>query len=109
MTGHPISPLTAAALGVKPRGQMTATQIVNVDLLKAASAEFATLRQLAMRFRGLLRGGTVEKLNTWLGDARQCDIFGMQRFARTLRQNIGAVRNACWNRGARAEGRFRVA
>jgi transposase len=41
----------------------------------------------------VLRGGTVEKLETWLGDARQCGIFGIRRFAQTLRQDIGAVRN----------------
>ena len=40
MTGRQISPLTAAALCVKPRGQMTDRQIVNVDALKAASVEF---------------------------------------------------------------------
>jgi hypothetical protein len=60
MTGRQISPLTAAALCVKPRGQMTDRQIVNVDALKAASADFTTMRSLAMRFRGLLRGGTAE-------------------------------------------------
>lgn len=54
MTGRQISPLTAAALCVKPRGQMTARQIINVDALKAASADFTTMRALAMRFRGLL-------------------------------------------------------
>jgi len=58
MTGRPISPLTAAALCVKPRGQMTARQVANVDALKAASAEFTAMRRLAMRFRGLLLGGT---------------------------------------------------
>ena len=60
MTGRVISPLTAAALCVRPRGQMTARQVANVDALKAASAEFTAMRRLAMRFRGLLRGGTVE-------------------------------------------------
>ena len=38
MTGRAISPLIAAALCVKPRGQMIARQVVNVDALKAASA-----------------------------------------------------------------------
>jgi hypothetical protein len=37
MTGCKISRLTAAALCVKPRGQMTPRQIVNVDALKASS------------------------------------------------------------------------
>jgi hypothetical protein len=36
-TGRQISPLTAAALCVKPRGQMTDRQKLNVDALKAAS------------------------------------------------------------------------
>jgi hypothetical protein len=102
MTGRQISPLTAAALCVKPRGQMTARQIVNVDALKAASAEFTTMRALAMRFRGLLRGGTAERLDIWLNDARASGIYGMRRFARTLRQDIEAVRNAVrepWSNG----------
>ena len=102
MTGRQISPLTAAALCVKPRGQMTDRQIVNVDALKAASEEFTTMRHLAMRFRGLLRGGTVERLDIWLSDARTCGIYGMRRFARTLRQDIEAVRNAVlepWSNG----------
>jgi hypothetical protein len=102
MTGRQISPLTAAALCVKPRGQMTARQIVNVDVLKAASPEFTTMRQLAMRFQGLLRGGTVEGLDIWLTDARTSGIYGMRRFARTLRQDIDAVRNTVlerWSNG----------
>ncbi len=56
------------------RGQtnraMTARQIVNVDVLKAALPEFTMMRHLAMRFQGLLRGGTVEGLDIWLTDAR---------------------------------------
>jgi hypothetical protein len=85
MTGRQISPLVAAALCIKPRRQMTARQIVNVDALKATSAEFTTMRHLAMRFRGLLRGGTVENLDVWLKDTRRSGIYGMQRFARALR------------------------
>jgi transposase len=102
MTGRAISPLTAAALCVKPRGQMTARQVANVDALKAASAEFTAMRRLAMRFRGLLRGGTPEGLDAWLIDARASGIYAMQRFARTIRQDLEAVRNAVsepWSNG----------
>jgi transposase len=102
MTGRVISPLTAAALCVKPRGQMTARQVANVDALKAASAEFTAMRHLAMRFRGLLRGGTPERLDAWLIDARASGIYAMQRFARTIRQDLEAVRNAVlepWSNG----------
>ena len=81
---------------------MTARQIVNVDALKAVSAEFATMRLLAMRFRGLLRGGTASKLEDWMSDARRSGLYGMQRFARALRHDIEAMRNALlerWSNG----------
>jgi len=80
---------------------MTARQIVNVDVLKAASAEFTTMRHLAMRFRGyFVRDG--ERLDIWLNDAGKCGVYGMRRFVRTLRQDIEAVRNAVlepWSNG----------
>jgi len=88
MTGRAISPLTAAALCVKPRGQMTARQVANVDALKAASAEFTAMRHLVMRFRGLLRRGTPERLDASLIDARASGIYAMERFARTIRQRL---------------------
>ena len=102
MTGRAISPLTAAALCVKPRGQMTARQVANVDALKAAAADFTAMRRLAMRYRGLLRGGTPERLDAWLLDARASGIYAMQRFAGTIRQDLDAVRNAAlepWSNG----------
>jgi hypothetical protein len=89
-TGRKISPLTAAALCVKPRGQMTPQQIASVDALKIESAEFTIMRQLPIRFRGLLMGGSIEKLEAG------------QRFARAARQDIDAVRNAVlepWSNG----------
>jgi hypothetical protein len=102
MTGRRISSLTAAALCVKPRGEMTPRQIVNVDLLKASAAEFTTMRGLAMRFAGLLRGGDIGKLDVWLRDARHCGLHAMRSFVGKLRQDIDAVRNAIlepWSNG----------
>ena len=63
MTGCAISPLIAAALCVKPRGQMTARQVANVDALKAASAEFTAMRHLAMRFEACF---AVERRRGWM-------------------------------------------
>ena len=60
------------------------------------------MRRLAMRLRGLLRGGTPEGLDAWLIDARGSGICAMQRFARTIRQDLEAVRNAMpelWSNG----------
>jgi hypothetical protein len=65
-TGRRVSPLTAAALCVKPRGQMTSRQSSIVDALKAGSEEFTKMRQLAMRFIGLFRERSAEKLDEWL-------------------------------------------
>ncbi len=108
MTGRQISPVTAAALCVKPRGQMSPRQIANVDALKTASTDFAVMRQLAMRLQGLLRAGTAEKLDLWLRDARESSIHGMRRFARTMGQDLEAVRNAVlepWSNG-QSEGQI---
>jgi transposase len=61
-----------------------------------------------MRFRGLLHGGTVERLDVWLSDARKSGIYGMRRFVRTLRRDIDAVRNAVlepWSNG-QTEGKI---
>jgi transposase len=55
-----------------------------------------------MRFRGLLRGGTAEEPDAWLIDARASGIYAMQRFAKTIRQDLEAVRNAVsepWSNG----------
>ena len=81
---------------------MTRRQMSIVDALKAGSEEFTMMRQLAMRFSGLFRGGSLEKLDEWLHDAFSCSIYTMRRFAKTLRQDKNAVQNAVtdpWSNG----------
>lgn len=51
-----ISPVVAPALCTKPRDVLMINQATKVDVLKQGSHEFATMRRLAMRFRGILRG-----------------------------------------------------
>lgn len=55
-TGRVISPVVAPALCTKPRDVLTINQATKVDVLKQGPHEFATMRSLAMRFRGILRG-----------------------------------------------------
>ena len=101
-TGHLISPITAAALCMKPRSLLTERQAEKIEALKKASADFTSVRRLAMSFRGLLRSGDTNKLTAWIHQARQCGIYAMQRFARTLQQDLDAVRNAMtehWSNG----------
>jgi transposase len=55
-----------------------------------------------MRFRGIPRGNDTEKLDIWLRDADRSGLYGIRRFARSLRQNLAAVRNAIteiWSNG----------
>jgi hypothetical protein len=97
-----IPPNVAAALCMKPRGLLTAHQADTVDRLKGACPEFATMRQLAMRFRGILRSGDIKKFDGWLRDAHASGLYGMRRFVRTLRQDLAAVQNAItepWSNG----------
>ena len=101
-TGRSISPVTAAASCIKPRPLLTAAQARKVDALKVSLPEFAAMRHLAMRFRGLLGGGRSANLKRWLNDAGRSGIYAMQRFARTVRQDVEAVTNALrepWSSG----------
>jgi transposase len=101
-TGQLVSPIVAAALCIKPRGLLTEPQAAKVNAFKTMSVEFATMRGLAMRFRGILRGKDTEKLDIWLHDADRSGLYGIRRFARSLRQDLAAVRNAItetWSNG----------
>ncbi len=101
-TGWAISPIVGAALCIKPRGLLTARQAAKVGALKNASPDFVAMRALAMRFRGVLRSKDVKRFDKWLEDAQRSGIYAMQRFARTLRSDIQAVRNAVaepWSNG----------
>jgi transposase len=101
-TGRSISPIVAAALCGKPRGTLTSAQEANVDTLKREWADFASMRALAMRLRGILRSKNADKFGAWLKDAQHSGLYAMQRFARTLSRDLDAVRNAIteqWSNG----------
>ncbi|MFC7739322.1 transposase [Roseomonas sp. GCM10028921] len=70
--------------------------------MKTASPEFASMRQLAMRFRGILRGGKTKKLDRWCEDTSRSGIDAMRRFAKTLQRDRDAVHSALtlpWSNG----------
>lgn len=107
-TGHAISPVIAATLCIKLRCKLTADQAQKVDALKAESPSFTAMRQLAMRFRGILRGQQTAPLDAWIDSAIETGIPAIMRFARTLRRDIDAVRDAIelpWSNG-QAEGQI---
>ena len=101
-TGRSISPIVAAALCIKPRGLLTANQAAKVDALKSDWPEFAAMRRLAMRFRGVLKSKSVNCLGVWMNDAQRSGLYAMQRFACVLQRDISAVWNAItepWSNG----------
>lgn len=107
-TGHGVSPVIAAALCIKPRGSLTPDQVRKVDALKVGLPAFATMRSLAMRFKGITRGAQFDPLDAWIDSAIESEIIPMVRFARPLRRDIDAVRNAIelpWSNG-QAEGQI---
>ena len=93
-TGWQIPPIVAASLCMTPRGVLTAAQAAKAQALKQASPSFTMMRQLAMRFRGVLRSGKAATLDDWLRDARASEVGVMQRFARMLSRDLEAARNA---------------
>jgi transposase len=61
-----------------------------------------------MRFRGILQGRDSDKLDTWIDDAVGSGLVAVTRFARVLRRDREAVRNAIelpWSNG-QAEGQI---
>ena len=107
-TGHAISPVIAAALCIKPRGKLTSDQARKVDALKTGSPAFATMRSLAMRFNGIMRGRQADPLPAWIDDAIETNLVPIVRFARTLNRDFDAVKNAIempWSNG-QAEGQI---
>ena len=107
-TGHAISPVIAAALCLKPCGQLTPDQVRKVDALKAGSLAFVSMRSLAMRFNGILRSREADPLPAWIDNAIETDLAPIVRFARTLNRDFDAVKNAIempWSNG-QAEGQI---
>ena len=81
---------------------MTRQELATTTELKRAAPAFATIRQLAMRFRGILHGRDPDKLESWLDDAHRSGLYGLRRFAYTIRNDLAAVRNAIterWSNG----------
>jgi hypothetical protein len=93
LTGHLVSPIIAAALCVKPRG-LLADARWQKSMHSKQYLPNSPRCALAMRFRGILRGGDVDKLAAWLHDADRSAHYGIHRFVHTLRHDLAAVRNA---------------
>jgi transposase len=92
----------AVALLSKVRAELTSQQAQIVDALKRQCPGFAVMRKLVFGFRAILRGGKVTTLHRWMEDARKTGIHSLDRFVRTLKQDLSAVESAVgkpWSNG----------
>ena len=97
-----LSPQVAVALLGKIRAELTSKQAQIVDILKRHCPGFAVMRKLVFSFRAILRGGKVTTLHRWMEDARKTGIHSLERFVRTLKQDLSAVESAVskpWSNG----------
>jgi transposase len=97
-----ISPQVASALLSKPRPELTPRQTEIVDTLKEQCPGFAIMRKLTFGFRAILSRGKVATLHRWMEEASQTGIHAMERFVRTVKQDLSAVESAVtesWSNG----------
>jgi energy-coupling factor transporter ATP-binding protein EcfA2 len=86
-----ISPQVAAALLTKIRAELTPPQAEIVDTLKQQCPGFAQMRELVLGFRTILRVGKLPTLQRWMERAFKTGIHALERFVRTLKQDLSAV------------------
>ena len=98
VTGNSIPPQIAAALCMKPTRMLTPRQRIKVEAMKEAAPEFAVMRSLALRLRGMLRGKDPEKLRPWIKDVNATGLNRMMAFATKLLRDEKAVETAIRNK-----------
>lgn len=97
-----ISPQVAAVLLTKLRADLTPRQGEIVDTLKEQCPGFAVMRELVLSFGAILRRGKLDTLHRWMERAQKTGIHALQRFVRTLKQDVRAVEAAVtepWSNG----------
>ena len=66
------------------------------------------MRGFVMRFRGIMRSGDVDKLSDRINNIGRSGVYAMQRFGRSLLQDLGALRNAMTGLGATGKRKTRL-
>ncbi len=77
-------------------------QARKVNALKTSSPAFATKRNLAMQFNGIMPGPQADPLPAWTCDAIDTNLASIVRFALALNRDYDAVKNAIkmpWSNG----------
>ena len=102
VTGRRISSLTASVLCMKLSAMLTTRQAQNMLILKQQVQGFAEAHHLALRFQTMLRYRQLHHLNAWIAAAAKSSVYVLQQFAKALRRDGDAIRNAIvepWSSG----------
>lgn len=83
-----VPPQVTAALLSKIRAELTQKQGEIVDTLNRQCPGFAEMRELALGFSTILRVGKLATLRSWMERAQKTGIRAMDRFVRTLKQDL---------------------
>jgi len=71
-------------------------------MLKEQCPGYALMRRLSFGFRSILCRGKVTTLHRWLEEAKRTRIHSLERFVRTVKQDLAAVESAVpkkWSNG----------
>jgi len=93
-TRRRISSLTASALCMKPSATLNTHQAQVMHILKQRVYGFAEAHHLVLRFQTMLRCGHLHHLSQWIVAAAKSEVYALQRFAKALKRDGDAIRNA---------------
>ena len=102
VTGRRISSLTASALCMKPSATLNTHQSQVMHILKQKVYGFAEAHHPALGFQTMLRYGHLHHLSQWIVAAAKSEVYALQRFAKALKRDGDAIRNAIvepWSSG----------
>ena len=102
VTGRRISSLTASALCMKPSATLNTHQAQVMHILKQRVYGFAEAHHLVLGFQTMLRCGHLHHLSQWIVAAAKSEVYALQRFAKALKRDGDALRNAIvepWSSG----------
>ncbi len=102
VTGRRISSLTASALCMKPSATLNTHQAQVMHILKQKVYGFAEAHHLVLGFQTMLKYGHLHHLSQWIAAAAKSEVYALQRFAKALKRDGDAIRNAIvepWSSG----------
>jgi transposase len=87
---------------MKPSATLNTHQAQVMHILKQKVYGFAEAHHLVLRFQTMLRYGHLHHPSQWIAAAAKSEVYALQRFAKALKRDGDAIRNAIvepWSSG----------